>query len=130
MKILLDECVDPNAARFFTGEFEVTHVRDLGWLGIKNGDLVTRANGRFDALFTIDGNMRYQTSLRGLSILVMVAEGHFRTVDDYREPIENLQRLRRHLSLQHIISSSRSRPRSATAKTLHQILELPKLANS
>ena len=87
MKVVLDECVDPKAGQFFSDRFEVIHVKDLGWLGIKNGELVARANESFEVLFTVDSNMRHQTSLKSLSLIVVIGEGHFRTVGDYREPI-------------------------------------------
>ena len=88
MKVLLDECIDPKARKFFSDAFEVRHVKDVGWLGIKNGELVKRASEAFDVLFTIDSNMRYQTSLKSLDLRVVVAQGHFRSVSDYRAPIE------------------------------------------
>ena len=91
MKVLLDECVDPKAATFFSTEFEVRHVTDLGWLGVKNGELVKLAEDDFDVLLTIDGNMRHQTSLKNLSLCVVVAEGHFRSTEDYREPIRRFE---------------------------------------
>ena len=90
MRVLLDEGVDPKARRFFSDDFEVSHVKDVGWLGTKNGELVKRASESFDELFTIDSNMRHQTSLISLILIVAVAEGHFRSVEDYREPIRRL----------------------------------------
>jgi predicted nuclease of predicted toxin-antitoxin system len=73
MRVLLDECVDPRCKRLFSAAFEVRHVRDMDWLGLKNGELVRRANESFDFLFTIDSNMRFQMSLRGLTLRVAVA---------------------------------------------------------
>jgi predicted nuclease of predicted toxin-antitoxin system len=93
LKILLDECVDPKAAKFFSNQFEVKHLRDVGWLGIKNGELVKQASQAFDVLFTIDSNMRHQTSLKGLSLIVVVAQGHFRVVEDYKEHIAKFELL-------------------------------------
>jgi len=93
MRVLLDECVDPKVRQFFSDRFEVLHVKDVGWLGIKNGELVKRANESFEVLFTIDSNMRYQTSLKSLALVVAVAEGHFRSVDDYKEPIRRFEEL-------------------------------------
>ena len=93
MKILLDECVDPKASTFFSKQFEVRHLREMGWLGVKNGVLVQRADEFFDVLFTIDGNMRHQTSLKNLKLVVAVAEGHFRSLEDYSEPIRKFEAL-------------------------------------
>ena len=91
MKVLLDECVDPKAARFFSSTFQIAHLKDLGWLGIKNGGLVKRASGSFDLLFTIDSNMRHQTSLRNLPPIVVVAEVSFKSLEDYQEPVRQLE---------------------------------------
>jgi hypothetical protein len=44
----------------------------LGWAGIKNGVLLQRANGPFDALLTVDQGIEYQQNLAGLSISVVV----------------------------------------------------------
>jgi len=36
-----------------------------GWSGIKNGELLQRAEGEFDLFITSDQNMRYQQNLAG-----------------------------------------------------------------
>jgi len=93
VKVLLDECVDPKASRYFSADFEVTHLKDAGWLGVKNGELVKLAEGRFDVLVTIDSNMRHQTSLASLQLAVVVLEGHFRSIGDYASPVSQFERL-------------------------------------
>jgi hypothetical protein len=37
----------------------------LGWAGTRNGDLLTRIEGRFEALITLDSNMEHQQVMRG-----------------------------------------------------------------
>jgi predicted nuclease of predicted toxin-antitoxin system len=91
VKVLLDECVDPKARRFFSEQFEVQHLKHVGLLGTKNGELVRLASESFDVLFTIDSNMRHQTSISGLSLIVVVASGHFRSVDACKNPIESFE---------------------------------------
>ncbi len=93
MRVLLDECVDPKVSSFFSERFQVTHIKSLGWLGVKNGELVARADQMCDLLFTIDSNMAFQTSLKGLSLRVAVGKGHFRGLEAYREPVRNLERV-------------------------------------
>jgi uncharacterized membrane protein (UPF0136 family) len=36
----------------------------LGWEGIRNGELLARAAGRFDALLTMDRNLEFQHPLK------------------------------------------------------------------
>jgi predicted nuclease of predicted toxin-antitoxin system len=59
MKILLDENI-PTKVRYDFGEgFEGRTVRDMGWLGKKNGELLGLAafNG-FDTFITLDKNLK------------------------------------------------------------------------
>ena len=53
MRILLDECLPRKLARELIGHQVVT-VAQAGWSGIKNGDLLRRAAGRYEALITVD----------------------------------------------------------------------------
>ena len=41
MKILLDENLPHNIKTDFGSTFEISTVRDMGWLGKKNGELLT-----------------------------------------------------------------------------------------
>jgi predicted nuclease of predicted toxin-antitoxin system len=70
MKILLDECVPWPTHKLLTGHACAT-VQDLGWGGIKNGDLLQRAEGEFDLFITSDQNIRYQQNLSGRRIAIL-----------------------------------------------------------
>lgn len=75
MRVLLDECV-PRPLRWELAEFEVRTLREMGWAGKTNGELLAlMADAGFDVLLTVDQNLRYQQSLRaaGVSVVVMVA---------------------------------------------------------
>ena len=64
MKILLDENL-PTKLKFDFGEdFETFTVRDMGWLGKKNGELLGLAvfHG-FDIFLTLDKNLKFQQSI-------------------------------------------------------------------
>lgn len=52
MKLLLDECIDRKFAREFVG-YEVKTVPQMGWAGVKNGQLLTLAEAEFDVFITI-----------------------------------------------------------------------------
>ncbi len=64
MKILLDENLPKQLKADFGPDYEVKTVRDMGWLGKKNGELLelTVFNG-FDFFVTIDKNLRNQQNL-------------------------------------------------------------------
>ena len=46
-------------------------VQDQGWGGIKNGDLLQRAEREFDLFITADQNIRYQQNLTGRRIAIL-----------------------------------------------------------
>ena len=70
MKILLDECVPWPMHKFLAGH-ECSTAQQYGWGGIKNGDLLRRAEGEFDLFITSDQNIRYQQNLAGRQIAVL-----------------------------------------------------------
>ena len=83
MRLLLDECVPKRLKRELLGH-EVQTVQDMGWAGIKNGDLLKLADGQFDALLTVDQGIEYQLNLSGLAISVVVMLAVSNDVDDLR----------------------------------------------
>ncbi len=71
MRVLLDECV-PRSLREQLPGHEVKTVAELGWAGVRNGELLRLAAQRFDVLLTVDRNMEYQQSFGGTGIAVIV----------------------------------------------------------
>jgi hypothetical protein len=74
LRILLDECVDRRLAREIVGH-DVATVHQTGLTGVKNGELLRLAAGRFDVFVTVDGNLPYQTTIARLQICVLVLRG-------------------------------------------------------
>ena len=70
MKILLDECVPWPMHRLLTGH-SCTSVQAQGWSGIRNSDLLQRAEVEFDLFITSDQNIRYQQNLAGRRIAIL-----------------------------------------------------------
>lgn len=70
MRLLLDECVPWPMHRLLSGH-SCSTVQDKGWGGIKNGDLLQRAEGEFDLFITSDQNIRYQQNLAGRRIAIL-----------------------------------------------------------
>lgn len=70
MRILLDECVPWPMQRLLSSH-SCSTVQERGWGGIKNGDLLQRAEGEFDLFITSDQNIRYQQNLAGRHIAIL-----------------------------------------------------------
>ena len=62
MRVLLDENLPVGLASALE-PLDVATVSGLGWTGIKNGELLRRAAGKFDILVTMDRNLRHQQQL-------------------------------------------------------------------
>ena len=59
MRLLLDECV-PTRLRNALPTHYVSTVVQVGWSGIKNGELLALAATTFEAFITVDKNLPYQ----------------------------------------------------------------------
>ena len=70
MNILLDECVPWPMHRLLTNH-TCTSVQAQGWNGIRNSDLLKRAEGEFDLFITSDQNIRYQQNLSGKRVAIL-----------------------------------------------------------
>jgi hypothetical protein len=73
MKILLDECIDRRLAREFL-DYEIETVPQMGWAGIKDGQLLTLAAEKFDVFITVDRNLSFQQNIPQFDIAAIVLE--------------------------------------------------------
>jgi hypothetical protein len=71
VKLLLDECIDRRRAKDLEGH-DVQTVPQMGWAGIKNGELLTLAEKEFDVFITVDRNLSFQQNLPKFNIAVLV----------------------------------------------------------
>jgi len=87
MKILLDESCPRKLKADFGPEHEVWTVRDKGWLGSKNGELIQLviADG-FELFVTVDRNLPYQQNAGNLLVPIIVLCGK----DNRRETLRLL----------------------------------------
>ncbi len=83
-KILLDECVDHRLAKTIS-HHSVKTVFDMGWSGLKNGELLTKAQERFDIFLTTDRNLSTQQNLVRYDIAILVLCVPSNTLDDLKE---------------------------------------------
>lgn len=73
MKILLDESLPRKLRYDFGPEHEIWSVRDKGWLGKKNGELLRlMAEEKFEMFVTVDRNLPYQQNVQRLPVIIFV----------------------------------------------------------
>jgi hypothetical protein len=83
MRVLLDECV-PKRFRDDLSPHVVRTVPDMGWTGIKNGQLLQLASSQFDCFLTVDRNLQFQQDVGNLPLAVLVIEARDNRVETLR----------------------------------------------
>ena len=83
MKILLDECIDRKLAREFP-KHDVKTVPQMGWAGVKNGQLLALAEQEFDVFITVDSNLSFQQNLSQLDIAIVVLQASSNRLADLK----------------------------------------------
>ena len=71
MTILLDESA-PRLVKTRLTEFSISTVQEMDWTGMKNGELLALAERQFDVFITADQQLRYQQSLAGRRLAILV----------------------------------------------------------
>jgi hypothetical protein len=59
-------------------------VRDAGFSGKENGELIALAEKKFEVLITIDKNIRHQQNITGGSIAILIIRVASNDLDDIR----------------------------------------------
>ena len=73
MKILLDESLPRKLKNDFPANHEIFSVKDMNWLGKKNGELLQLIiENNFEIFVTVDRNLPYQQKLQRLPFTIMV----------------------------------------------------------
>ncbi len=62
----------PQPLRPLLTQFEISTAQEMGWGQVKNGDLLKRAEGIFDAFVTADQQLKYQQNLKGRQLAILV----------------------------------------------------------
>jgi hypothetical protein len=73
--------------RKFTREFvgyEVKTVPQMGWAGVKNGQLLALAEAEFDVFITVDRNLSFQQNLPQFNIAVIVLQASSNRLADLK----------------------------------------------
>ena len=71
MKVLLDACTPRPLRRFLPGH-SVSTAQEMGWGGLKNGDLLREAEGQFEVFISTDQNLKYQQQVVGRKLAILV----------------------------------------------------------
>lgn len=71
MRILIDECL-PRKLKSELIEHTAFTVQEKGWAGMKNGELLRKAENEFDVWLTADQNIESQQNLKRFDIAVVV----------------------------------------------------------
>ena len=89
MKVFVDECVDWRLAREIVGH-EVKTAREMGWLTIKNGELLALAASEFEVFVTVDRNLSFQQNLPAFAIAVIVLRAPSNRLTDLKPLVPKL----------------------------------------
>ena len=89
MRLYLDECIDWRLARDIIGH-DVRAARDMGWSGLKNGELLLRVKAEFDAFVTVDRNLAFQQNVSSRSLAIIVLRARSNRLSDLRSLIAQL----------------------------------------
>jgi predicted nuclease of predicted toxin-antitoxin system len=81
LKILLDENLDWRLERYLPGHL-VESVQFNGWAGLKNGDLLSKAQEQFDVFITLDRSIEYQQTIRNYGIIVIALRARSNRLQD------------------------------------------------
>lgn len=89
MRLLLDECIDRRLSRSLS-EHSVCTVSEMGWAGLKNGELLRLAEADFDAFVTVDRNLAFQQPVGRFKIAVLVLQTPSNRLADLQRLVPSL----------------------------------------
>jgi predicted nuclease of predicted toxin-antitoxin system len=92
VQLLLDECV-PKRLRWELPAHEVRTAPEMGWAGKENGALLAAAESEFDVLVTVDQKLKYQQSMAGRNIAVVVLVARRNKIEFLRPLVPALERI-------------------------------------
>ena len=87
MRLLLDECLPRKLkSLFISAGHHCETVREAGWEGVTNGELLAQAELLFDVLITVDKHLRYQQTFKNRVISFLVLRAKSNAIEDL-EPL-------------------------------------------
>lgn len=92
MKLLLDENLPIKLKDYFSDKHQIFTVRELEWSGKKNGELLGLMTLKgFEALITIDKNLKHQQNLNKFDIKIIILnspDNKLSTLEPYIKELE------------------------------------------
>jgi hypothetical protein len=88
--VLFDEDVPRPLRRDLPG-FEIRTVVEMGWSGVKNGELLRQAQEVFEVFLTADQNLPYQQNIPNLRLGVVVLAARSTKLEDLRPFLPQLE---------------------------------------
>jgi hypothetical protein len=82
MRILLDENFPADFATLLGGGTDTSNVHSHGWAGIKNGELLRRAQGICEVFVTLDRNLEFQQNIKILPFGIVVVRSRSNRIVD------------------------------------------------
>ena len=70
----------------------VKTVYDMDWTGLKNGELLRKAQAHFDVFITSDQNLSFQQNLAVFSIAVLVLHASSNKLQDIQRLLPNIMK--------------------------------------
>jgi predicted nuclease of predicted toxin-antitoxin system len=91
MKLLLDECLPRKIKFLFSGSgHSCETVREAGFGGKENGELLSLAEGKFDVLITVDKSLKHQQNISNRRIAILVIRAASNDIDDIRPHVPEM----------------------------------------
>src|SRR5258706_7645202 len=90
IRVLLDECI-PTRTALELPRHDVRTVRQMGWRGKKNGELLELASGKFDVFVTLDRGLVHQRHIARLPFGVVVLSTPSNEIDSLRPLMTGLR---------------------------------------
>jgi predicted nuclease of predicted toxin-antitoxin system len=92
LRVLIDESLPIKLAREIA-QHDAMHVRDRGWIGLRNGVLLRAAvDAGVSVVITADASMPFQQNLVRLGIAVIVVSGVRNSIEDVRPLLAEIVR--------------------------------------
>jgi hypothetical protein len=92
VRILLDESLPRPLVRLIP-DHEVRTVTQMGWAGMRNGQLLELARREFDVFLTADQNLEFQQNVKDLRIALVVLVAPTNRMESLRDLVPNLLRM-------------------------------------
>ena len=82
VRVLIDEDIDIEFRHHVAKSAVAETVQYRGWKGIKNGELLRRAEADYDAFITMDDNLPHQQNLAAFDVCVLILRARSKKLPD------------------------------------------------